>query len=220
MRGSKHTPQAGFTIIEITIVMGLLSVFMVFLLQIVFTTTDVFESGQRGQELSTRALAVRRPAEEALGSMIGPTRESKTLASDARLLVQWAPIGFVDDEQSTANGRTQVLRATVRVDQQREKTLLQESFKTAAVEALGAGADPEELVEMISQLVRKKGFKGRGEMLLLAWPEGDQEGAYLDLRCGYGLPGSLLGQRYLGSDGLSAKRVVQRLILLGGGHVT
>jgi len=208
MNGTARTPQAGFTIIEITIVMGLLSVFMVFLLQIVFTTTDVFETGQRGQELATRSLAVRRPAEEALASMIGPTRESKTLASDARLLVQWAPAGFVDEGQNRADSRAQVLRATVRVDQQREKTLLKEVFKSAAVDALGSGADPEELVEMISQMVRKKGFKGRGEMILLVWPEGDAEGAYFDLRCGYGLPGSLMRERDLGSGGFSAKRVL------------
>lgn len=207
MRRVAHTPEAGFTIIEITIVMGLLSVFMVFLLQIVFTTTEVFESGQRGQELATRALAVRRPAEEALAAMIGPTRESKSSASDARLLVQWAPIGFVDDEQNTADGRTQVLRATVRVDQQREKALLQNMLKAAALDALGAGADPEELLEMVNQMLGKKGFKGRGEMLLLAWPEGDKEGAYFDLRRGFALPGRLLGERYLGNGGIDARRV-------------
>ena len=207
---SKHQPQtseAGFTIIEITIVMGLLSVFMVFLLQIVLTTTEVFESGQRGQELSTRALAVRRAAEESLAAMIGPTREGKSISSDARLLVQWTPIGFVDDEQVPASGRSQVLRATVRVDKYREKALLKETFKAAALDALGAGTDLEELAEIVQAMLHKTGFKGRGEMLLLAWPEGDAEGAYLDLRRGFFLPGELMNQRFFGADGINAKRV-------------
>lgn len=203
-----QTTQGGFTIIELTIVMGLLSVFMMFLLQIMLTTADVFGSGQRGQELSTRLLAVRRPAEEALGVMIGPTRESKTAASDARLLVQWAPIGFVEDEQKSSVGRSQVLRATVRIDRQREQGLLRDSFKTAAEEALGLGADPEEILDMVTSMVSKTGVKGRAEMLLLAWPEGDKEGAYFDLRRGFFLPGELMGEQFLGADGMDAKRVI------------
>jgi prepilin-type N-terminal cleavage/methylation domain-containing protein len=196
----------GFTIIELTVVMGLLSVFMMFLINIMFTTTEVFSSGQQMQELAARGIAGRRPVEASIRAMIGPTRESKTQASDARLIVQWEPIGF---ETPRATGTTQMLRATVRIDHQQERALLAAVFETTALDTLGDSAEAERVQQLVAQLVDRAGFKGRAEMLLLAWPEGDAEGAYLDLRRGYSLPArtDLMQVREFGAEGFDAKRV-------------
>jgi hypothetical protein len=180
-----RTAQLGFTILELTVVMGLLSIFMMFLLQIVFTTTEVFHTGNADQETSARLIAATRPVEESLQDMIGPSREDKRQASDARLLVQWAPIGFVG---KGGIGRMQVLRSTVRVPKYVEKELLTARFRAAAEEDVG-DSDPQELLAAIRAMIQRTGFKGRGEMLLIAWPEGDAEGAYFDLRRGVFLPG-------------------------------
>ena len=74
--------QSGFTILELAVVMGLLSVFMMFLLQIVFTTTDLFGTNQADQEKSAHLLAAVRPVEEAVKSTIGPTFEERLRAAD------------------------------------------------------------------------------------------------------------------------------------------
>ena len=116
--GLVSAAQRGFTILELTVAMGLLSVFMMFLIQIMLTTTEVFHDGQQMQELASRGLAARRPAEEALRAMTGPTFEGRDLPSDARLLVQWAPLGL---DPTAARGHVQVLRATVRLSEAQER---------------------------------------------------------------------------------------------------
>jgi len=184
--------STGFTIIELTVVMGLLSVFMVFLLQILLISTDVFHEGQRGQEASARGLAAGRPGEAALRRMTGPTHESRQAASDARLLVQWAPIGL-DWEDRDGLGEIKVLRSTVRAERHEEERLLSATFRDAA-EAI-VGGDPDQLLGVIQQMIRRRGLKGRAVMLFLPWPEGDKEGAYFELRRGLFLPDEALGFR-------------------------
>lgn len=189
---------AGFTILELTVVMGLLSVFMMFLLQIVFTTTEVFRTSQEDQETAAKLIAVGRPAEQAVRDMIGPTHEAKHQASDARLLVQWAPIGLLS---KGAAGQIQVLRSTVHVPKHAEKQLLSAQFRGLVEEELGDG-DPQQVLAAIGKMIRGTGFKGRGEMILIAWPEGDEEGAYFTLRRGVFLPGQPLPFREAGGKSL------------------
>ena len=174
--------QSGFTILELTVVMGLLSVFMMFLLQILFTSTGIFQEGQDGQDLSTRALAASRALETAVGDMTGPTRESRTSSSNTRMLCQWEPLGFIEGEAQTD---TQVLRATVRIDKEQEKALLRELL-IASGEFLAV--EDYALEETLELMVAMAGYGGRGDMLLLPWPQGDAEGAYTQLRHGLFLP--------------------------------
>ena len=174
--------QSGFTILEVTVVMGLLSVFMMFLLQIMFTSTGIFQEGQEGQDLSTRALAASRALETAVEDMVGPTRESRTRPSDARMICQWEPLGLVAQEMQTEG---QVLRSTVRIDKEQEKALLREQL-IASGEFLAHEQDA--IDETLELMIAMAGYGGRADMLLLPWPQGDAEGAYMELRHGLFLP--------------------------------
>jgi prepilin-type N-terminal cleavage/methylation domain-containing protein len=213
----------GFTILELTVVMGLLSVFMMFLLQIVFMTTEIFQTGSADQETSARLIAAGRPVEEAVRDMIGPSREDKHQASDARLLVQWLPIGLA---AKGASGQIQVLRSTVHVPKFVEKQLLTTMFRGPVVEEIGDN-DPQQVRATIEKMILSSGFKGRGEMMLIAWPEGDAEGAYFTLRRGVFLPDqplpfreadgkSLLEVRDLVTE-FPAKHVVQNTEVIATG---
>ena len=162
--------------------MGLLSVFMMFLLQILFTSTGIFHEGQEGQDLSTRALAASRALETAVGDMVGPTRESRVRPSDARMICQWEPLGLVAHETQTEG---QVLRATVRIDKEQEKALLRKQL-IAAGEFLANEQDAMD--ETLKLMIAMAGYGGRADMLLLPWPQGDAEGAYVELRHGLSLP--------------------------------
>ena len=217
--------ERGFTILELTVAMGLLSIFMMYLIQILTTTTGVFTDGMNAQEIAQRSLAATRPIEASLRTMLGPTRESKTQASDARFLVRFAPIGCVTQG---AVGELQVLRSTVRVEKHEEKRLLAVAYQQPAAETLGGDPDPEEILRQVQQMILATSFKGRADMLLIAWPEGDPEGAYLELRRGLFLPDKALP--FAEAEGLAspdvpaiggryfpAKRVVEHTEVLATG---
>ncbi|MCA8956316.1 MAG: type II secretion system protein [Planctomycetes bacterium] len=197
--GLVSAAQRGFTILELTVAMGLLSVFMMFLIQIMLTTTEVFHDGQQMQELASRGLAARRPAEEALRAMTGPTFEGRDLPSDARLLVQWAPLGL---DPTAARGHVQVLRATVRLSEAQERQLLERELRSAAEAELGQAAGEDKIAALVRAAMERTGLRGRADMLLLPWPTGDAEKAYLELRRGRFLPGRPLPYREANGRGL------------------
>lgn len=221
--------QGGFTLLEIMVVMGLLFVFMTFLTNILFDATEVFRESRKSQEVTQRMVAAWRPLEESLADMAGPTQRG-TQGSDARLLVQWADAGFVPG----AN-RIQVLRATVRIDQQEEMAMLKERAKQGLAaqypEATDIDQDPafqQAMQQAMQQVLRRRGLRGVGEMLLLPWPRGDTEGAFLELRRGVFLPAeplpfkeaegrSLMQVRQPGPPLLPADRVLAHTEVLATG---
>ncbi len=168
----KQSRQAGFTLIELLVVMGLMSMFLTFLVQILFSSTEIFQSGQRSQDLSRRSKAAGRPLFAALQAMQGIHRETDG-KPDARLLVQW-----LDLPQS--ENQVQVLRATVGVSAREETQILQQHLGALAqAQAKDLGIAEEDL---LTELREQVGASGRAEMLLLPWPSGDEEQALMQIR--------------------------------------
>ena len=223
--GTVHNSQRGFTLLEILVVMGLLFVFMTFLTNILFTATDIFSESQRGTEITQRTLAAQRPVEECLRDMTGPTQLGDG-GSDARLLVQWADAGL-----RQGHNRLQVLRSTVRVDRRTEMELLKRQAEIGFVAQYGEVEELQQdprFKQALQQIMQQRGLRGRAQMLLLVWPQGDAEGAFLELRCGLFLPGeslpfkeadgrSLMGLREVRPPEFPAQRVLENTKVLASG---
>ena len=195
--------QRCFTMLEIMVVMGLLFVFMTFLTNILFNVTEVFSQSPKSQEIAQRLVAAWQPVEECLTDMAGPTQRGDR-GSDARLLVQWGNVGF----KAGAN-RIQVLRSTVRVDEQGETAMLRRQAEVGFAAEYGQVEDLDQdprFQQALQQLQQQLGLKGRAEMLLLPWPQGDSEGAFMELRRGLFLPWELPGLmgESLACEGLAA----------------
>ncbi|MHC4899590.1 MAG: type II secretion system protein [Planctomycetota bacterium] len=220
-----RSKQHGFTLLEILMVMGLLFVFMTFLTNILFNATDVFSQAQKSQEIAQRILTAWRPTGECLQDMAGPTQQGDR-GSDARLLMQWANVGF----RQGAN-RTQVLRSTVRVDPRVEMALLERQAKAGFVAMYGDVEDMEQdprYQQALQQLMQRRGLLGRAEMLLLPWPQGDTGGVFLELRRGLFLPDEslpfkeaegrpLMAVREMGPPVFPAQRVLENTEVLASG---
>lgn len=223
MSSTRGSPQGGFTLLEIMVVMGLLFVFMTFLTTILFDVTDVFSRSRKSQDITQRMVAAWRPLEECLSDMAGPTQRGDR-GSNARLLVQWAGEGL----QQGAN-RIQVLRSTVRIDPQVELALVKRREQRRFVADFGEVEDLAKDPRFQNRLAKaQQHLGGRGEMLLVPWPEGDAEGAFLELRRGLFLPKeplpfneaegqSLTEVRELGPPHFPAPRVLEHTEVVASG---
>ncbi|MDA1223229.1 MAG: prepilin-type N-terminal cleavage/methylation domain-containing protein, partial [Planctomycetota bacterium] len=86
--------DAGFTLLELVVAMGLLSGFLLMLVRLLTTGADLFDEGERGQELLDRSAAAVRTAQRALTDTCGPRLVGRPDGrTDARLLVQTIPTG-------------------------------------------------------------------------------------------------------------------------------
>lgn len=199
-----HDPaQRGFTILELVVVMGLLTIFSAFLIQLMSTSVGLFNQGERGQDLADRADASSRAVHAALAQMVGPGgadvdgREPAT-----RLIVQWVaspgatsaagPIGNAGSVGSRAEAaappRVQVLRATVRLDETTELRMLRQQL-AAEAKASAKARTPAAIEERLLELLDAAPLSGRADMLLVARPADDPTGAFLEMRRLLVLPG-------------------------------
>ena len=167
--------------------MGLLFMFLTFLTQILFDATDIVQRGTQGQEQSGRELAARRPLVRSLEDMAGPRQRGEGGGPEARLVVQWADAGFRKQA-----GRVQVLRSTVRIDRQQELDLLRPGVIKDLARRGNVEPEEVEIQQGIKRRLQQRGYRGRADMLLLAWPQGDKEGAFLELRRGLFLSDEVL----------------------------
>lgn len=174
--------QEGFTLIELSVTMGILGLFMLVLVELIFTSTELVAEGQAEQDLAARSLAATRPCEESLRAMIGPSQESRSAPSDARLLLQYMPSG---EQGVTSAPEVQVLRATVQISRAEEQRLLRRTLLPVVQQVLGIAASEEELEKMLLTKMREMGGRGRAQMMLLPWPIPGTEGVYMSLRRGY-----------------------------------
>jgi prepilin-type N-terminal cleavage/methylation domain-containing protein len=192
----QHLAQRGFTILELVVVMGLLTVFSAFLIQLMSTSIGLFNQGERGQDLSDRADAAARALERALNDMVGPGSADVDGREPAtRLLVQW-----VASQNATANStnsakspgqappRVQALRATVRLDDTTETNLLRQEL-AAQAKASAKARTPGAVEERMQELLDATPRAGRADMLLVARPSDDPSGAFLVMRRVLRLPG-------------------------------
>jgi prepilin-type N-terminal cleavage/methylation domain-containing protein len=183
---ARTSTQAGFTLLELTVVLGVLAAFTLFLIQILIGGVELFDEGESGQTMADRTNVAAQSTREALESMVGPVRPSfERGPPDARLLVQWTPLGLVQDEPAAL---VQALRSTVALDPVTEDRLLARVLREQAVASAASGSD-DAVGARLAELVAAAPRTGRGGMLLLPWPAGDADGALLDLRIGRFLPG-------------------------------
>ena len=111
--------QRGFTLIELLIVMGILSGFLLMLVQLVDGGLRMFRDGETSQVLADRASRAQRVITSELSQMRGSTTARDREQVLDRLVVQMLPIGLPPAAERGAT-RTQVLRAAVRLPADRE----------------------------------------------------------------------------------------------------
>lgn len=172
----------GFTLIELVLVMGLLSSFLLMLVQLLGSGVDMYGKGQRGQDLADRADLAVRAVRESLGAMVGPISrpgaENEAARPDARLIVSWEPTGFSREPDAA---RSQIVRTTVALTEAEENALLRRALEEIVAEEFGSEGEAfeEELALRMAEAPRT----GRADMLLLAWPVGS-DGVFMELRRG------------------------------------
>lgn len=174
-------PQAGFTILEIVVVMGLLASFVLMLVQLTGSGVEMFAKGQRGQHLADRAMLAARAVEAELGRMVGPARIAyEPQDPDARMFLGYENIGFARDGEE--HDRVQVLRATVGLTEHEETELLKAPIRESILEEVGE-IDPIEFEKMLAAELASTPRFGRGDLLMLPWPV-DKAGVFFELRRG------------------------------------
>lgn len=174
-----RAPQrsAGFTLLELVVVMGLLAGFCVMLVQLLASGVRMFEEGEEGQALADRSGDAARLVREQLADLLGPLSNEAPGVPESRMLVQPVPAGW--DRPGGSQDRVQILRGLVRIDAEAERALVQRQ--------LGAelGTMDRQLAEELSGIPQG----GRARLWLLPWPAGDPDGALMQLRRGLFLPG-------------------------------
>ena len=69
-------PTAGFTLLELVVVMGLLAGFCVMLVQLLATGVRMFDEGEDGQALADRAGDASRLVRQQWAELLGPSGEA------------------------------------------------------------------------------------------------------------------------------------------------
>jgi len=114
---------AGFTLIELLVVMGLLSGFLMMLVQLVDSGVRMFREGELAQAIADRGSHAQRVLTDELVLLRGPGSLRDRDVVDDRLVVQVLPIGLpVRPDATTARGS--VVRAAVHLSPEREQSLI------------------------------------------------------------------------------------------------
>lgn len=186
--------ESGFTLLELLIVMGILSGFLVMLVQLVDTGLRLFGEGELGQELADRATRAQRVLTDELSRLRGSASGRDREVAEDRLVVQWLPVGLPARPEAGAT-HVQVLRAFVHLPVDRELVLL-DTMLAMRVLAETPDLSPSAVDEKVRVLRRSEPLRGIGNVLLLPWRQEGADDAILELRAGWFLPGQTvpLGQ--------------------------
>ena len=177
---ARRPAAAGFTLIELTVSLGLLGGFVLFLVQLLSTSISVFEEGETGQETADRVASASTAVEGAFADLLGDPTATERRPPTARLLVQWVPLGFAAAPETP---HVQIVRASVRLSEGEEERLLRRKLLPEAQRTARTSSDAD-VAERLERLVATTPRIRRGEMLLVPWPAGD----FLELRRGLFLP--------------------------------
>ncbi|MBX3464479.1 MAG: type II secretion system protein [Planctomycetes bacterium] len=180
----------GFTLIELLVVMGILSGFLVLLVQLVDTGLRLFQEGELGQLTADRSSRAQRLLAGELAQLRGSGTGRDRDGVDDRLLVQWLPIGLPAQPEPGPT-RVQVLRAAVHLPRDREVPL-RDVWLAARALAAAPGLTPSELDAQVAAAREHEPLRGFGNLLLLPWRQEGADGALLELRAGWFLPGQLV----------------------------
>lgn len=155
-------------------VLGILSGFLVMLIQFVSTGVDLFDEGETGQALADRAQAARSLVERELRRLSADGRWIEPGVPDDRLVVQDLPLGLPAHIVS-GDPTGPVVRGGIQLEPMIEERMIQAALIQRAIQELGTDADPGEIDARAKELQVGATLRGRGRMLMLAWPQTDRE---------------------------------------------
>jgi len=182
--------SAGFTLIELLVSMGILSGFLVLLVQLVDGGLQLFRDGEVGQQLADRGRAAQERITRELSLLRGAAAGRDRQRADDRLVVQALPIGLPAQAGRDAT-IVQVLRASVRLSTDRELDVV---GKKLLADVLRDSPDLEgpELEAELDKLRATEPLRGIGNMLMVPWLQEGQSDALLELRAAWFAPGQLI----------------------------
>lgn len=189
-RASRPASAAGFTIIELVVVMGILSGFLVMLVQLVDVGLRIFADGEVGQRFADERSKVVRRIERELGALRGGVSGRDASLAEDRLVVQWLPVGLPPVPEASPT-LVQLLRAAVYLPAEREVALLPELMRQRLLETEGELTETE-MEQRIAAMVRTEPLLGIGNLILVPWRQLHADDALLELRAGWFLPGQKL----------------------------
>ena len=167
----------GFTLIEVLVVMGILSILGLFLIQILDNSVSLVSLGEGSRALLDRAAVAQELLTADLRQLPGPSDASAAAGRPLhRVLQDHVPMRLTPGPRVELVPR---LRAHVALDRVEEERYLRGFLRPRAEIESSTAAEREELLD---RWVGQQVLTGLGELLLLPWPEGDREGAYLQLR--------------------------------------
>ena len=137
--------QRGFTLLELVVVMGILSGFLMLLVQFLDSGVQLFDEGETGQALADRAESARTSVERELRSLRGPGLDIENGKPNDRLLVQMLPLGL-PARSTPSDPRGLVLRAAVHLSPLHEERIRHDAMLLRAVTELGPKATPQEKI--------------------------------------------------------------------------
>ncbi|MBP8299469.1 MAG: type II secretion system protein [Planctomycetes bacterium] len=187
LQPQRAAAQGGFTLIELVVVMGILSGFLVMLVQLVGIGLRLFSEGELGQALADRSSQAQRVISEELRTLRGGVSGRDRDVCDDRLLVQSLPVGLPPRPEANAS-QVQVLRGSVHLPPDRELALLEAKI-TADILREQPDIKPSELSALLAARQQTEPLRGLGNLLLVPWRQADADDAILELRAAWFLPG-------------------------------
>jgi prepilin-type N-terminal cleavage/methylation domain-containing protein len=177
----------GFTLIELLVVMGILSGFLLMLVQLVDSGVRMFSEGELGQALADRSSRAQRVLYRELSALRGSATGRDRDVVEDRLVVQRLPIGLPPRPERGAT-KTQVFRGAVRLPPERELELRRLQIALGLQQQNPALVSPA-LEEQVEALLAKEPLRGLGGLILVPWRQEGPDEALLELRAGWFLPG-------------------------------
>lgn len=185
------SPAAGFTLLELLVVMGILSGFLLMLVQLVDAGLRLFDEGEAGQALADRATSAQWRIGDELQRLQGPVLAIEPGPPQSRLLVQPVSLGL-GSRPAAGTPVVPFVRADVWLEPERELEMLAKELRARAIAELGA-VDEATLQRRIDELAAVEPLRGRGHLWLVPFPEAQAPGAAPSgrqtLRAAWFLPG-------------------------------
>lgn len=179
--------SGGFTLLELVVVMGILSGFLIMLVQLVDTGLSLFTEGEHGQAMADRATAAQRVIGDELAALRGSSNGRDATVVTDRLLVQMLPIGLPARPERNAT-RVQLVRAAVSLAPDRELALVEARLLARVIEA-DPNLSEAEVAKKVEELRASEPLRGIGNLLLMPFRQADADDALVELRAGWFLPG-------------------------------
>ena len=188
MNSQPHNRENGFTLIELLIVMGILSGFLLMLVQLVDGGLRMFRDGETSQMLADRASRAQRVLTNELSRLRGSTTARDREQVLDRLVVQMLPVGLPPAAEPRAS-RVQVLRGAVRLPPDRELQII-DTLLVGQILAEDPATTPEMLKEEVAKRRMSEPLRGVGNVILFsARQAAEDDDALVELRAGWFLPG-------------------------------